>query len=232
LVASAHNRRGVADCGHAATLYQQIAQRYSSRMKSLIFGLACVVTLAASGPSYSAPSCSPGDNSQLCEIAAATLSDNPTFAEMQAGGAEAETARVSRHAERRRSVREILNQLSEPTWRDLYRAGYVIAYGDTAEEDMLAHAIAIRALSLAPNEADARFLVAMTIDEIGRRYVGLQLYGRQKYFELNPTTGAPTLACLPQMIDPPLPDAIGLQFHRVDGYERCAPGVGVPSRPQ
>jgi hypothetical protein len=134
---------------------------------------------------------------------------------------------MRRHGERRLRARAILDEMAAPTWRDLYRAGYVIAYGDTPEEDLLAHAIAIRALSLAPDESDTHFLIAMTIDEIGRRYVGAQLYGRQKYFALS-ETGTVSLQCLPQMIDPPLPASVGVAFHAPpEGFAHCPPGVGV-----
>ncbi len=167
----------------------------------------------------------PGDTAELCTIARETLSDNPSFSQLGTETRESEAARQERHRARRERARTLLDGIAAPTWRDLYRAGYVISYGHTPEEDMLAHAIAIRALSLAPDEADTHFLIAMTIDEIGRTYVGLQLYGRQKYFELG-EGGAVTRQCLPQMMA--LPASVGVSFHAPpEGFERCPSGVGV-----
>lgn len=187
-----------------------------------------VFTTVLIHPAAAAPRCEGADSQPLCLLAEETQSDNPSFAQMREGGPQAEQARMQRQAERRTQTRSLLDEISSPTWRDLYRAGYVIAYGNTPEEDLLAWAISIRALSLAPDEADVRFLVAMTSDEIGRRYVGAQLYGRQKWFTFD-QSGRVDVACLPQMIDPPLPPSIGATFHTPgDGFERCPDGVGPP----
>lgn len=195
-------------------------------LRFILAGLALAFT-ALAADAHAAPDCLPSDNAELCAIARETLSDNPPFSELGTETREAEAARQERHRARRVRARTVLEGMPAPTWRDLYRAGYVIAYGDTPDEDMIAHAIAIRALSLAPDEADTHFLVAMTIDEIGRRYVGIQLYGRQKYFELS-EGGAVTRQCLPQMIEPPLPASVGVSFHAPpQGFERCPTGVGV-----
>jgi hypothetical protein len=196
-------------------------------VKHLFAGFVAACSCLLLSPAWAAPDCDAADNAELCVIAEETRADNPSFADLRSEGAEGERRRSARHAARRARARGVLNALVDPTWRDLFRAGYVIAYGDTAEEDLLAHAIAIRTLSLAPDEPDARFLVAMTIDQIGRTYVGAQLYGRQKFFEFDPLTDAVARACLPQMIDPPLPASIGVEFHRVEGFEPCPPGVGV-----
>lgn len=186
-----------------------------------------VCAAALSSVAHAAPECEPEDSAILCDLARETVSDNPNFETMRLGGAGAEAERMQRHAARRANARAALDELTAPTWRDLYRAGYVIAYGNSPEEDLLAWAISIRALSLAPDEPDVRFLVAMTTDEIGRRYVGAQLYGRQKHFELDSESGRVRVACLPQMIDPPLPESIGPSFHAPsDGIERCPSGVG------
>ncbi|WP_395644567.1 hypothetical protein [Terricaulis sp.] len=190
-----------------------------------------VVAVCLPPRAHAAPDCLAGDNAELCAITRDTLADNPPFSQLGTETREAEAARQERHRLRRVRARALLDEISAPTWRDLYRAGYVISYGQTPEEDLLAHAIAIRALSFAPDEPDTHFLVAMTFDDIGRRYVGAQVYGRQKYFELG-ETGVVTRQCLPQMIDPPLPASVGISFHAPpEGFERCPPGVGVsPAR--
>lgn len=196
-------------------------------LRPLLLTLAFIaVGLVAPPQARAAPGCLPEDNAELCQIASDVRADNPSFAVIGTETREAEMARQQRQLARRQRMRAVFAVIAAPTWRDCYRAGYVIAYGDTPEEDMLAHAIAIRALSLAPDEADTHFLVAMTIDEIGRRYVGLQLYGRQKYFELG-EGGVVTRQCLPQMIEPPLPASVGVSFHAPpEGFDRCPPGVG------
>jgi hypothetical protein len=196
--------------------------------KTFLFALATsAFGVCFTATAQAAPECLATDNAELCGIAGDTLTDNPPFSQLHSETGADQAARMRRHQERRGRARAILAGLAAPTWRDLYRAGYVIAYGDTPEEDLLAHAIAIRALSLAPDENDTHFLIAMTIDEIGRRYVGAQLYGRQKYFTLT-ETGAVGQQCLPQMIDPPLPASVGVAFHALpEGFERCPPGVGV-----
>ena len=123
--------------------------------------------------------------------------------------------------------------LAKPTWRDLSNSGYTIAYGDAAEERLLALGIAIRALSLAPDQPSVRLLVAMTTDTIARNYVGAQLYGRQKFFKLNPETGEAELSCLPQMLEPGLPPSVGAAFDApAAAFKPCPKGVGeIPLAP-
>lgn len=191
-----------------------------------VLGLALLV-LVCSVPGYAAPRCENTDVAELCVIAKETLADNPEFGAPAQWTSSAEQERMQRHAQRRKRARDILNEVATPTWRDLYNAGYVIFYGEAPEERLLAHAIAIRALSLAPNEPDVRHFVAMTIDNIGRNYVGAQLYGRQKFFRLNPATNEVESFCLPQMIDPPLPASVGVAFEAwPKGFDRCPKGVG------
>lgn len=198
-------------------------------MRPIVIAIALAAMLCAV-PAAAAPPCEAADNSELCALAADTLGDNPSFAVLSTETRADATARAARHAGRRTRARAILDVLAAPTWRDLYRAGYVIAYGDAREERMLALAIAIRALSLAPDEADVRFLVAMTVDSVGRNYVGAQVYGRQKYFAFAPGGGVQR-ACLPQML--PLPASVGAAFHAVEGYDACPPGVGeIPTAPE
>ena len=67
----------------------------------------------------------------------------------------------------------------------------------------------------------------MTVDSVSRNYASAQLYGRQKYFQFDPQTGAAQSSCLPQMRD--LPPSVGASFHHVEGYPRCPDGVGVVS---
>lgn len=180
--------------------------------------------LLFSAAAHAAPACTAEDNAELCALAAETLADNPPFAQLRSESQADAAARAARHLERRAHARELLVAIPSPNWRDLYRAGYVTGYGDTRDERLLALAIAIRALSLAPDEPDVRFLVAMTVDSVTRTYAGAQLYGRQKYFQFDPSTGATQLACLPQMLD--LPASVGAAFHQVEGYPRCPAGIG------
>lgn len=195
-------------------------------MKPLLVATLTALAFFVPWPAKAAPACLPEDSAALCEVAQATLADNPSFRVIASETRADEAARMRRQADRRAQARALLNGIASPTWRDLYRAGYVIGYGDTPEENLLAHAIAIRALSLAPNEPDTHFLVAMTFDEIGRRYVGAQVYGRQKYFAFD-EAGAVQTACLPQMIDPPLPASVGAAFHTpAEGLPHCPAGVG------
>lgn len=193
-----------------------------------------VMVLVYAGPGFAAPNCERSDVAELCTLAKETRADNPEFgvpgewttAVLQEGS--------QRHAKRRQRAADILNAVAAPTWRDLYNAGYTIFYGKAPEERLLAHAIAIRALSLAPDEPEVRHFVAMTFDAIGVNYVGAQLYGRQKFFKLNPATSEVEMACLPQMIDPPLPASVGVEFEAwPKGFERCPKGVGesAPARP-
>jgi hypothetical protein len=192
------------------------------------------LSLAAAfcAPAQAMPDCQPRDVAELCEIAKESLADNPEFGRTETWTLDAEKARRVRHVRRRERAVAILSTIEAPTWRDLFNAGYTIfLYGDAPEERLFAHAIAIRALSLAPDEPEVRHFVAMTFDSIGRNYVGAQLYGRQKFVKLNPTTGAVELACLPQMIDPPLPASVGVAFEPLpEGFERCTKGVGEVAR--
>ena len=187
-----------------------------------IFIIAAALLFCA--PAIAAPPCDAADNDELCTIAADTLADNPSFETLRNETQADASARAERHAARRTRARTLLDAEATPNWRDLYRAGYVIGYGDTRDERLLAMAIAIRALSLAPDEPDVRFLVAMTVDSVTRTYAGAQLYGRQKYFQFDPETGATEIACLPQMLE--LPSSVGASFHTVEGYPHCPAGVG------
>lgn len=186
--------------------------------------VAVVATILFSAPALAAPACDTADNADLCAIAAETLADNPPFETLRTETPSDANARAERHAARRVHAHTLLEAIAAPNWRDLFRAGYVIGYGQTRYERLLAMAIAIRALSLAPDEPDVRFLVAMTVDSVTRNYAGAQLYGRQKYFQFNPETGATEVACLPQMLE--LPSSVGTAFHAVEGYPRCPAGVG------
>ncbi|NOT40397.1 MAG: hypothetical protein HOP13_07895 [Alphaproteobacteria bacterium] len=186
-----------------------------------------VLALVCSASGYASPNCERADIAELCTLAKETRADNPEFGAQGQWTTAALQERSQRHATRRKRAVDILNDVANPTWRDLYNAGYAIFYGETPEERLLAHAIAIRALSLAPDEPEARHFVAMTFDKIGRSYVGAQLYGRQKFFKLNPATSEVESSCLPQMIDPPLPASVGTAFEAwPKGFDRCPKGVG------
>lgn len=180
-----------------------------------------------------AEDCGKQDNAELCKIAQETRADNPAFGRPEQWNNSAEVEREKRHAKRRARARTILVAIADPTWRDLSNAGYTIAYGNAPEERLTALGIAIRALSLAPNEPSVRLLVAMTTDGIARNYVGAQLYGRQKFFKLNPETGEVESYCLPQMLIPALPPSVGEAFDAAPKeFKPCPQGVGeIPLAP-
>jgi hypothetical protein len=185
------------------------------------------LSLASVASAFAAPACQKEDEQELCRIAQEMLTDNPRFGDAAAWTKEAQRAMTARQAARRERARTILYRLETPTWRDLYNAGYTIFYSKAPEDRLLAMAVAIRALSLAPDEPDTHHLVAMTVDEVSRSYVGAQLYGRQKFFKLNPATSEIESKCLPQMLDPPLPPSVGLAFEAPpQGFGLCPKGVG------
>jgi hypothetical protein len=197
-------------------------------MRAVLAAVAAFV-LAGALPAFA--DCAPADIAELCKIAQDVREDNPAFGAPDEWTDAAMAMRADRQRSRRIRARRLLDQTAAPTWRDLVNAGYAISYGETPEERLLALGIAIRALSLAPNETSARALVAMTTDTIARNYVGAQLYGRQKFFKMNPETSAVELMCLPQMLEPGLPASVGLAFDAPPkGFLPCPEGVGEVPR--
>lgn len=183
------------------------------------------VALAAAAPAM--PPCEKGDVEELCQLARDARNDNSELG--QPGGVliKEEEVRAERNAGRRERARTILYGLTNPTWHDLWNAGYVLSYGDAPQDQLLTLAIGIRVLSLAPNDTFARALVAMTVDDLGRAYVGAQLYGRKKFIKMNPATFEVEFACLPQMLDPPLPASVGVAFDAPRRtFPPCPKGVG------
>jgi len=185
------------------------------------------LSLTSAANVLAAPACQKDDEQELCRIAHDMLADNPRFGDAAAWTLDAERAMAARQATRRERARAILYRLETPTWRDLFNAGYTIFYSEAPQDRLLAMAVAIRALSLAPDEPDTHHLVAMTVDQVSRNYVGAQLYGRQKLFDLDPATSEVKSKCLPQMLDPPLPPSVGAAFEAPPkGFAPCPKGVG------
>jgi len=183
--------------------------------------------LASAASVMAAPACQKEDDQELCRIAHDMLADNPRFGDAAAWNVEAERARAARQTARTERARTILYRIETPTWRDLYNAGYAIFYSEAPQDRLLAMAVAIRALDLAPEEPDTHHLVAMTVDKVSRSYVGAQLYGRQKFYKLNPATSEVESKCLSQMLDPPLPPSVGPAFEAPPpGFGPCPKGVG------
>jgi hypothetical protein len=170
------------------------------------------------------PTCEKEDVQELCQIAHDKRSDTPELGKSSGWSTEELQAIDKRNVARRDRARALIYEIANPTWRDLWNAGYAISSGRTPQDRLLVLAISIRALSLAPNDPYAHALVAITVDDIGTSYVGAQLYGRQKLYR---STNAVDSACLPQMINPPLPASVGAAF---DAPSRpigpCPKGVG------
>ena len=185
---------------------------------------ACSLALCATASAF--PACLPEDDAGLCRLAKEAYEDNPSFKALHDATPETERTRAGRLTQRRTEAMARLAALPQPSWRDLWNAGYVAAYGTTPEALLIAHAIAIRTLSLAPDEADARFLVAMTFDSVAKAYADQQVYGLQKWYALNPSNGEVQYGCLPHMVEG-LPSSVTRDFHvQNHGLKPCAPGQG------
>jgi hypothetical protein len=82
-----------------------------------------------------------------------------------------------RDAARRKRVRELIEQGGARTGKDYERAAMVFQHGDTPEEILFAHVLAVTALG--KGNAGARWLAAASLDRYLHRLKQPQVFGTQ-----------------------------------------------------
>jgi hypothetical protein len=111
-----------------------------------------------------------------------------------------------RDAARRKRVRELIEQGRVQTGKDYERAAMVFQHGDTPEDILLAHVLALTSLGKA--NPGARWLAAASLDRYLHRLKQPQIFGTQ--FTNNDVTGPEGWTMEPynrQLLSPPLLDA-------------------------
>ena len=79
--------------------------------------------------------------------------------------------------ERREATRDLLDAGAVKTADDFWRAAFIFQHGDTADDYLLAHALAVTAV--AKGKADAAWIAAATLDRYLQNIGRSQIYGTQ-----------------------------------------------------
>lgn len=114
----------------------------------------------------------PPDNVEMASIYTADQKDRGSSLEKVNW-----TVVTPRDAIRRKRVREMIAQGALRTGKDYERAAYVFQHGETPEDILLAHVLAITALG--KGNQKARWLSAATLDRYLHRQKQSQVFGTQ-----------------------------------------------------
>lgn len=128
----------------------------------------CVLLLAAS--LLCAQSAAPADNDDLTKLYRADQSERQ--------GTNIDwSALYHRDIERRAQLRQMLANGKVVTGADYYHAAMILQHGENPDDYLLAHVLAVDALS--KGNLDARWLAAATLDRYLRSIGQPQIYGTQ-----------------------------------------------------
>lgn len=144
-------------------------------MKRLMTMTAMAVALAT--PAQSQEAASVPDNAEMAAILAADQSVRQDLAAVLAGGREGALRIHAADAVRRQQVRALLDAGTLRTATDFYSAALVFQHGDTAEDYLLAHTLAVAALGEGSTESP--WLAAATLDRYLQAVGQPQIYGTQ-----------------------------------------------------
>jgi hypothetical protein len=140
-----------------------------------------------------------------------------------------------RDAARRKRVRELIDQGLLSTGKDYERAAMVFQHGESSDDILLAHVLAVTAIG--KGDMDARWLAAATLDRFLQRIEQPQVFGTQ--FSYKPEHGPQTWTMEPynrSLIGPSLRDANCLpdqedQFQALDALRRGEEPKAPKKRP-
>ena len=129
-------------------------------MKRLLMMTGFILALAT--PVWSQDAAPVEDNPEMAAILAADQAVRQDLAAVLAGGREGALRIHAADAVRRQQVRVLLDAGALRTATDLYSAALVFQHGDTAEDYLLAHTLAVAALGEGSTESP--WLAAATLD--------------------------------------------------------------------
>lgn len=144
-------------------------------MKRLLLSAAWALALAA--PAFAQEAEPPADNPEMAAIFAADQEVRKDLAAVLAGGREGALRIHAADAVRRQQVRALLETGALRTARDFYTAGLVFQHGDTPEDYLMAHTLALAALGEGSTESP--WLAAATLDRYLHAIGQPQIYGTQ-----------------------------------------------------
>lgn len=144
-------------------------------MKPLL--IATAIALAIAMPAASQDSVSMSDNAEMAAILAADQAVRQDFAAILAGGRENAVRLHAEDAVRRAQVKALLDAGALRTAADFYAAALVYQHGDTAQDYLMAHTLAVAALGEGSTESP--WLAAATLDRYLQKIGQPQIYGTQ-----------------------------------------------------
>ena len=144
-------------------------------MKRLLMMTGFILALAT--PAWSQDAAPVEDNPEMAAILAADQAVRQDLAAVLAGGREGALRIHAADAVRRQQVRVLLDADALRTATDLYSAALVFQHGDTAEDYLLAHTLAVAALGEGSTESP--WLAAATLDRYLQKVGQPQIYGTQ-----------------------------------------------------
>lgn len=117
------------------------------------------------------------DNQEMASIVAADQAVRQDIAAILAGGSEALIRIYNEDALRREQVKALLDAGALRTGADFHAAALVYQHGDTTQDYLMAHTLAIAALS--EGSTESRWLAAATLDRYLHKIGQPQIYGTQ-----------------------------------------------------
>lgn len=144
-------------------------------MKRLLMTAAFILALAT--PALSQDAAPVADNPEMAAILAADQAVRQDLAAVLAGGRENAMRIHAADAVRRQQVRALLDAGALRTGTDLYSAALVYQHGDTPEDYLMAHTLAVAALGEGSTESP--WLAAATLDRYLQQVGQPQIYGTQ-----------------------------------------------------
>lgn len=144
-------------------------------MKQLLIATAMIFALAT--PVSSQDTVSLSDNPEMAAIMAADQAVRQDVAAILAGGPEILLRIYAEDALRREQVKALLDAGALRTGTDFYAAALVYQHGDTAQDYLMAHTLAVAALGEGSTESP--WLAAATLDRYLQKIGQPQIYGTQ-----------------------------------------------------
>lgn len=144
-------------------------------MKRLLMTTGFILALAT--PALSQDAASIPDNPEMAAILAADQAVRQDLAAVLAGGRDGALRIHAADAVRRQQVRAMLDAGALRTATDFYYAALVFQHGDTPEDYLMAHTLAVAALGEGSTESP--WLAAATLDRYLQAVGQPQIYGTQ-----------------------------------------------------
>lgn len=144
-------------------------------MKRLLMTTGFILALAT--PVLSQDAAAVPDNPEMAAILTADQAVRQDLAAVLAGGREGAIRMLAADAVRRQQVRALLDAGALRTATDLHSAALVYQHGDTPEDYLIAHTLAVAALG--EGSTRSPWLAAATLDRYLQKMGQPQIYGTQ-----------------------------------------------------